>query len=96
VSAPNAAALHRKEVEMSVPDEAPELVMPSSDGGEWPTTSPDDVPTPPGRTVVVDEEVLAPAEADTTPQVEMCCDGSGRTAEEHRAESADHKCCVDH
>jgi hypothetical protein len=26
---------------------------------------------------------------------EMCCDGSGRTADEHRAESADGKCCVD-
>ena len=28
-------------------------------------------------------------------KVEMCCDGSGRTADEHRAESADGKCCVD-
>ena len=28
-------------------------------------------------------------------QEEMCCDGSGRTAEEHRKESADGKCCVD-
>jgi hypothetical protein len=26
---------------------------------------------------------------------EMCCDGSGRTAEEHRAESPDGKCCID-
>jgi hypothetical protein len=26
---------------------------------------------------------------------EMCCDGSGRTADEHRAESADGKCCID-
>ncbi len=26
---------------------------------------------------------------------QMCCDGSGRTAEQHRAESPDHKCCVD-
>jgi hypothetical protein len=26
---------------------------------------------------------------------EMCCDGSGRTAEQHRAESADGKCCID-
>lgn len=26
---------------------------------------------------------------------EMCCDGSGRTAEQHRAESPDGKCCVD-
>jgi len=28
-------------------------------------------------------------------QEQMCCDGSGRTAEEHRKESADGKCCVD-
>jgi hypothetical protein len=26
---------------------------------------------------------------------EMCCDDSGRTAEQHRAESPDGKCCVD-
>lgn len=26
---------------------------------------------------------------------QMCCDGSGRTAEQHRAESPDHKCCSD-
>ena len=26
---------------------------------------------------------------------EMCCDGSGRTADEHRAQSADGKCCID-
>ncbi len=26
---------------------------------------------------------------------EMCCDGSGRTVEQHRAESPDGKCCVD-
>ena len=76
-------------------EESPELVLPAPDGAEWPSTSPDDTPTPPGRVVVVDATVLAPAEADATPQVEMCCDGSGRTAEEHRAESADHKCCVD-
>ena len=25
----------------------------------------------------------------------MCCDGSGRTVEQHRAESPDGKCCVD-
>jgi hypothetical protein len=80
---------------MSAPEETQELVMPSPDGGEWPTTSPDDAPTPAGRPVVVDPDVLAPAEADGTPEVEMCCDGSGRTAEQHRAESADHKCCVD-
>jgi hypothetical protein len=28
-------------------------------------------------------------------QEQMCCDGSGRTAEQHRNESPDHKCCVD-
>ncbi|HLW17138.1 MAG TPA: hypothetical protein VKV69_07265 [Actinomycetota bacterium] len=26
---------------------------------------------------------------------EMCCDDSGRTADEHRAESPDGKCCID-
>jgi len=26
---------------------------------------------------------------------EMCCDGSGRTAQQHRMESSDGKCCVD-
>jgi hypothetical protein len=34
-------------------------------------------------------------EEGTATDVEMCCDGSGRTAEQHRAESADHKCCID-
>jgi hypothetical protein len=36
-------------------------------------------------------------EASTTEeaQPEMCCDGSGRTADQHRAESEDHKCCID-
>jgi hypothetical protein len=28
-------------------------------------------------------------------QQQMCCDGSGRTAEEHRAASEDGKCCSD-
>jgi hypothetical protein len=28
-------------------------------------------------------------------EVQMCCDGSGRTAEEHRAEAPNHKCCSD-
>lgn len=28
-------------------------------------------------------------------QEEMCCDGSGKTAAEHRAESGDGKCCID-
>ena len=32
---------------------------------------------------------------DAPTEVEMCCDGSGRTAEQHRAESADHRCCID-
>jgi len=32
---------------------------------------------------------------EATPEVQMCCDGSGRTAEQHRAESPDHKCCSD-
>lgn len=26
---------------------------------------------------------------------QMCCDDSGRTAEQHRAESPDGRCCVD-
>ncbi len=33
--------------------------------------------------------------ADEKSEKEMCCDGSGRTADEHRAESADGKCCID-
>jgi hypothetical protein len=33
-------------------------------------------------------------EAEST-QPQMCCDGSGRTAEQHRHESPDGKCCVD-
>jgi hypothetical protein len=33
--------------------------------------------------------------ATTEAQPEMCCDGSGRTADQHRAESEDHKCCID-
>lgn len=82
---------------MSGPEETPELTLPPPDGAGWPTTSPDGVPTPAGRLVVLDPATeLAPAEADAAAQVEMCCDGSGRTAEEHRAESADHRCCVDH
>ena len=32
---------------------------------------------------------------DGAQQEEMCCDGSGRTAEQHRNESPDHKCCID-
>lgn len=34
------------------------------------------------------------AETETEQQPEMCCDGE-RTAEEHRKESPDGKCCVD-
>jgi hypothetical protein len=41
------------------------------------------------------EEEAAPAKSEEAPKVEMCCDGSGKTAEEHRSESADHKCCID-
>ncbi len=38
----------------------------------------------------------APKDAsDGEKQEKMCCDGSGRTADEHRKESADGKCCVD-
>jgi hypothetical protein len=81
---------------MSLHEDTPELVLPPTDGAEWPSTSPDEAPTPPGRAVVVDPAtLLAPAETDGTPQVEMCCDGSGKTADQHRAESQDHKCCVD-
>jgi hypothetical protein len=77
-------------------EDPPEMVLPSPDGAEWPSTSRDDAPTPPGRKVVLDPATeLGPAETKGTPQVEMCCDGSGRTAEQHRAESADHKCCID-
>lgn len=35
------------------------------------------------------------AEQTQEQQPEMCCDGSGRTAEQHRAESPDGKCCID-
>jgi hypothetical protein len=34
-------------------------------------------------------------EAATGEDEQMCCDGSGRTAEQHRKESADGKCCSD-
>jgi hypothetical protein len=72
-------------------DTSEELVLPPPDGAEWPSTSPKEAPTPPGRVVVLDPAaVLAPAETDGTSQVEMCCDGSGRTVAQHRAESADH------
>jgi hypothetical protein len=81
---------------MSEPEETPELILPFPDGGEWPTTSPVEAPAPPGRVAVLEPAtLLAPAEADGATEVEMCCDGSGRTAEQHRAQSADHKCCID-
>lgn len=35
-----------------------------------------------------------PEVAEEKPEVEMCCDGE-KTAEEHRAESPDGKCCID-
>jgi hypothetical protein len=76
-------------------EDTPELVLPSPEGAEWPTTSPAEVPTPPGKSVVLDPAMLASAETQGASEVQMCCDGSGRTAEQHRAESADHKCCVD-
>jgi hypothetical protein len=80
---------------MSSHEDTPEMVLPPPEGAEWPSTSPDEAPTPPGREVALDPAILAPAENEGTPQVEMCCDGSGKTAEQHRAESEDHKCCVD-
>jgi transposase len=42
-----------------------------------------------------EETTTEAPEQESEPKVEMCCDGSGRTAEEHRAESPDHKCCID-
>jgi len=80
---------------MSSHEDAPEMVLPAPEGAEWPSTSADDAATPPGRDVALDPAILAPAEADESPKVEMCCDGSGKTAEQHRAESADRKCCID-
>jgi hypothetical protein len=99
-STPNLAALTERH-EMSphqdtTEEDTPEMVLPAPDGAEWPSTSPDEAPTPPGRMVVLDPATeLGSATTDDTPQVEMCCDGSGRAAEQHRAESADQKCCVD-
>lgn len=43
---------------------------------------------------VVAVSVLEDAD-QAAPETQMCCDGSGRTAEQHRAESPDHKCCSD-
>jgi len=42
-----------------------------------------------------EDKPTADPEEEASGDVEMCCDGSGRTAEQHRAESADHKCCID-
>jgi hypothetical protein len=75
--------------------DAPEMVFPPPEGAEWPSTSADNAATPPGKGVALDPAILTPADADESPEVEMCCDGSGKTAEQHRAESADHKCCID-
>ncbi len=41
------------------------------------------------------ESEATPTTTETEQQEQMCCDGSGRTAEQHRQESPDHKCCVD-
>lgn len=42
-----------------------------------------------------EDEATAVSEKKASVEGEMCCDGSGRTAEQHQAESADHKCCID-
>lgn len=34
-------------------------------------------------------------DATVAEEEQMCCDGSGRTAKQHREESADGKCCSD-
>ena len=47
------------------------------------------------RQMPTEEMTTEAPEQESEPMVEMCCDGSGRTAEEHRAESPDHKCCID-
>jgi hypothetical protein len=44
---------------------------------------------------VAGQEVRDQAAEAPEAEEQMCCDGSGRTAEQHRAESPDHKCCVD-
>ena len=73
---------------------SPEIVMPTPEGADWPaTSSEEDATGTEGRTVSVDPTMLASPEA--AEEVEMCCDGSGRTAQEHRDQSPDHKCCVD-
>jgi hypothetical protein len=48
-------------------EDTPELVLPSPDGAEWTSTSPEEAPTPPGRVVELDPAtVLAPPETDST------------------------------
>lgn len=37
----------------------------------------------------------ATANEETKPKEDMCCDDSGRTADQHRHEAEDGKCCVD-
>jgi len=41
------------------------------------------------------KKMIVDAEEAESEKPQMCCDRSGRTAEEHRAESPDHKCCSD-
>ena len=41
------------------------------------------------------QEAQTKTQDDQEARSKMCCDGSGRTAEEHRQESADGKCCID-
>jgi hypothetical protein len=49
-------------------EDTPEVDLPSPDGAEWPSTSPEEAPTPPGRVVELDPAtVLAPPETDSTP-----------------------------
>ena len=43
----------------------------------------------------VTQAQAATPSADEEKKEEMCCDGSGRTAEQHRHESEDGKCCID-
>jgi hypothetical protein len=41
------------------------------------------------------QTTTSPPEAEQQTEEQMCCDGSGRTVEQHRHESPDGKCCVD-
>jgi hypothetical protein len=40
-------------------------------------------------------ETVKTEDTQNKAEEQMCCDDSGRTAEQHRHESADGKCCVD-